>query len=530
MRNRHAAELSRGAIGLIVFFAVVEICVTVSGLPHIPDIARAFLSGWKTGPLAHDLAVSGARWITGWILGALIGVTLGLGTGRITAVRFFLEWPLVLCRALPFIGLLPLSIRLFGLSEAGKILLVTWSVAGTCWLVVHQSARSIPEEVLWRCTSLGIKPMRRLFSIIVPMCAQGIYTGLRASLSLGIIVIAVAELGGVYDRSSGLWWSEGLGYRLFRCLEEARDDLLLATILTFAIVGVIADVAFSTCWHASVQFYNWVAGRKVLKKIELVSRLHVDTPELDIPLPSELHVSNLSAGYNGQFVLERLTFSVPTGNTLVILAPSGSGKTTLLRAIGGLKDKSFQSIGQVTFGTVGLSFPNNRVGLVLQESPVFGHLTVWDNLAIGDQVRAMDSDARNRYVWSFLCKFGLQQVAERKSTQISVGQRQRLSLATALANHPTCILLDEPFSSLDYLRRKQFQIFYREIAKSVTSVFVTHDLSEALHVGDLVRVGLQADAPVLSIDRGDLPYEAWEDSVDFRITRQKLLKILELTS
>jgi spermidine/putrescine transport system ATP-binding protein len=142
----------------------------------------------------------------------------------------------------------------------------------------------------------------------------------------------------------------------------------------------------------------------------------------------------------------------------------------------------------------------------------------------------MDSDARNRYVWSFLCKFGLQQVAERKSTQISVGQRQRLSLATALANHPTCILLDEPFSSLDYLRRKQFQIFYREIAKSVTSVFVTHDLSEALHVGDLVRVGLQADAPVLSIDRGDLPYEAWEDSVDFRITRQKLLKILELTS
>ena len=64
------------------------------------------------------------------------------------------------------------------------------------------------------------------------------------SLLIGLIAVAVAEMSGVYERSSGYWWSEGLGYRLFRSLDQARDDLLMATILTFTVMGIVEDQSF----------------------------------------------------------------------------------------------------------------------------------------------------------------------------------------------------------------------------------------------------------------------------------------------
>jgi len=360
------------------------------------------------------------------------------------------------------------------------------------------------------------------------MCEPAIFAALRTSLGLGLLVVSVAEMGGVYERSSGLWWSEGLGYRLFRSLEEARDALLLAALLVFALAGIAADRAFSLIWVGTgrlLRWRNWVRVSEQVRRVQALEHRPGTRPgEPFVESPTELRIIALSAAYDGRRVLNHLSLSVRPGETLVILAPSGSGKTTLIRAIGGFGDDKFRVTGQVGVEGLHRGRTESRVGLVLQEAPVFGHLTVWDNVGIGARVRALNSDARSLCTWALLNKFGLQHLARQRADQLSVGERQRLSLASALANRPLCVMLDEPFSSLDFLRRRHLQQFYREhVARKVTAIFVTHDLTEALAVGDEIRIGLAEDAPTMRVTREGTNIDEWEETSTFHRLRQELL-------
>jgi ABC-type nitrate/sulfonate/bicarbonate transport system ATPase subunit len=347
---------------------------------------------------------------------------------------------------------------------------------------------------------------------------------LRTSLSLALIVVAIAEMGGVYERSTSLWWSAGLGYRLFRSYDIARDDQLLGIIVLFAVLGIFSDACFSALWSLGAFVRFGVQQRRARKAAARFGNAGVVFGPLQPAAPAEVGLEAISAAYDGRTVISGLSLKVSPGATLSILGPSGCGKTTLLRAIGHLLDEELVVTGDVKIAGEMQRVPGVWMGIVLQDSPVFDYMTVWDNVTFG-------SLASEHTAWQLLVEFGLAPFASTRAGSLSGGQRQRLAVATAIANRPKVLMLDEPFGALDAITRRQLQTFYRDhVRGKVTAVFVTHDLTEALLVSDSIVIGVDADRKTLQVDRTDSLSPEWEFSPRFAQMKRIALEELERIS
>ena len=197
----------------------------------------------------------------------------------------------------------------------------------------------------------------------------------------------------------------------------------------------------------------------------------------------------------GEFhALRNVSVDIPDGQLVGLLGPSGSGKTTLLRIMAGLETPDD---GRILFDgkdTTHLPPRERRVGFVFQHYALFRHMTVFENIAFGLRIqpraqRQSEGAIRER-VMMLLQLIQLEGLAARYPAQLSGGQRQRVALARALAVEPKVLLLDEPFGALDAKVRKELRRWLRELHDTihVTSVFVTHDVDEALEVADQIVV------------------------------------------
>jgi NitT/TauT family transport system ATP-binding protein len=445
----------------------------------------------------------------------------------VKAVSVVFEGLLALLRGIPFISLVPLVVRVFGLAETGKIFLVAWATAGVCWVIVHQAAQNVPQQLVWRAMSLGATRSRWILRILLPACREQILAGLRASLSLGLIVIAVAEMSGVYERSSGNWWSEGLGYRLFRTLDQSRDDLMIAAILCFALLGITVDQTFVGLSVLTQQVAFRLRQKRIAGLVRLAQQISGED-QSEWPRPPALSLRDVRAGYGGSTIIARLSLTVPAGETITVIGPSGSGKTTLIRAIGHFTGGDFWVGGQIDAGGTIATKPGPWVGVVLQDAPVFDHMTVWDNLVFGNRFRDLPREEALRTGWHLLTEFGLAEHPTQRAGTLSGGQRQRLAFAMVLANRPQVLLLDEPFGALDAITRRQLQHFYwQHVHGRVTAIFVTHDIEEALTIGDQVRIGVAPDGEILTIDKHGLSLDEWERQDGFGALRSRLIAGLE---
>jgi sulfate/thiosulfate transport system ATP-binding protein len=197
----------------------------------------------------------------------------------------------------------------------------------------------------------------------------------------------------------------------------------------------------------------------------------------------------------GRFVaVDDVDLTVETGELLALLGPSGSGKTSLLRIIAGLEAPDAGSVAFHGEDATDTHVRERNVGFVFQHYALFGHLTIFENVAFGLRVRPRrqrlaDPELRKR-VQRLLELVQLDFLADRFPHQLSGGQRQRIALARALAVEPRVLLLDEPFGALDARVRKELRRWLRRLHDEVhvTSVFVTHDQEEALEVADRVVV------------------------------------------
>ena len=197
----------------------------------------------------------------------------------------------------------------------------------------------------------------------------------------------------------------------------------------------------------------------------------------------------------GSFVaVDNVDLHVETGELLALLGPSGSGKTSLLRIIAGL---DWPDAGVVSFhgeDATDKHARERRVGFVFQHYALFGHLTIFENVAFGLRVRPrrqrLSEAVIVKKVNTLLELVQLDWLADRYPHQLSGGQRQRIALARALAVEPRVLLLDEPFGALDARVRQELRSWLRRLHDEVhvTSVFVTHDQEEALEVADRVVV------------------------------------------
>jgi sulfate transport system ATP-binding protein len=207
-----------------------------------------------------------------------------------------------------------------------------------------------------------------------------------------------------------------------------------------------------------------------------------------------IEVRNLNKRFGQTVVCDNLTLDIPAGELVALLGPSGSGKTTLLRIIAGLE---VPDSGTVLFHGEDATHADVRerqVGFVFQHYALFGHMTIFENVAFGLRVRPKATRPSQAQIMAkvmdLLKLVQLDWIADRYPHQLSGGQRQRIALARALAVEPKVLLLDEPFGALDAKVRKELRRWLRRLHDEmhVTSVFVTHDQDEAMEVADRIVV------------------------------------------
>jgi len=204
-------------------------------------------------------------------------------------------------------------------------------------------------------------------------------------------------------------------------------------------------------------------------------------------------VSKQFAGTD-RYAVKEVSLKVEEGETLVLLGSSGSGKTTLLRLVNRLIEPSSGRIllDQSDVSEVDPVQLRRRIGYVFQGMGLFPHLSVGGNVGIVLKLLGWPDGRRRRRVSELLALVGLEPAVhtERFPDELSGGQQQRVGVARALAADPKYLLMDEPFGALDAITRDHLQQELLRITRRLgkTILFVTHDIFEALALGDRIAV------------------------------------------
>ena len=191
-----------------------------------------------------------------------------------------------------------------------------------------------------------------------------------------------------------------------------------------------------------------------------------------------------------------VTFDVPEGEIFVVIGLSGSGKSTAVRCFnklteptdGGVyyRDQNVMEMPQKEL----LEYRRNKISMVFQSFGLMSHRNVMNNVAYSLEVRGMSRDEREKKAIEAISMVGLDGWAYQSCDQLSGGMRQRVGIARALVSDPEILLMDEPFSALDPLVRRDMQFELLQIQRKLkkTIVFITHDIDEAFKMGDTVCI------------------------------------------
>jgi multiple sugar transport system ATP-binding protein len=193
---------------------------------------------------------------------------------------------------------------------------------------------------------------------------------------------------------------------------------------------------------------------------------------------------------DGTIAVRKLDLEIPDGGFTVLVGPSGCGKTTALRMIAGLEDITS---GEIRLGGRAINDvqPKDRdLAMVFQNYALYPHMSVYDNIAFGLRLRRLPSSEIRPRVERAAATLGLTDQLRKKPRQLSGGQRQRVAMGRAIVRNPAAFLMDEPLSNLDAKLRVQMRVEISRIQREldITTVYVTHDQTEAMTMGDQVVV------------------------------------------
>ncbi len=237
---------------------------------------------------------------------------------------------------------------------------------------------------------------------------------------------------------------------------------------------------------------------------------------------------------NGFQAVNALSFEIQRGELLVLIGPSGSGKSTTMKMINRINP---HTNGKITIDGQDIKSYHaaklrRNIGYVIQQIGLFPHYTIEKNIAIVPQLKGWDKKATKLRVYELLAMVGLDPeiYATRYPKELSGGQQQRVGIARALASDPDIILMDEPFSALDPITREQLQAELITLHKKLkkTIVFVTHDIDEALKMGD--RIAIMKDGHLLQLDTPEkLLHNPADGFVEEFIGKHRIIQNPELT-
>ncbi|SEJ37719.1 ABC transporter ATP-binding protein [Demequina mangrovi] len=213
--------------------------------------------------------------------------------------------------------------------------------------------------------------------------------------------------------------------------------------------------------------------------------------------------------------IRHLDFSIRRGELVCVVGPSGAGKTTLLRSIAGLLDLTG---GEVVLDGNVVTGPPEGMAVVFQEygRSLFPWMTVRQNVELPLKEKGLDKATRREKVNRALEEVGLTEAAEQHPWQLSGGMQQRVAIARAVAYEPSVLLMDEPFAAVDAQTRAELEDLVRSLWKhlGVTVLFVTHDIDEAVYLGE--RVIVLSNRPTVLMEDVDVDLPAERDQLTTR--------------
>jgi len=221
------------------------------------------------------------------------------------------------------------------------------------------------------------------------------------------------------------------------------------------------------------------------------------------------HVTKAFAG--GVVAVDDVNLTIEDGEFMVLVGPSGCGKSTLLRMIAGLEEITDGTISIGDRDVTELGPPERDIAMVFQNYALYPHMNVRENLGFGLSVRHTPKPEIRRRVDEVATLLGLEQLLDRKPAHLSGGQRQRVAMGRAIIREPVAFLMDEPLSNLDAKLRVGMRASLAELHArlSVTSIYVTHDQTEAMTLGH--RVAVMRDGRIVQVDVPQRLYQAPND-------------------
>ncbi len=227
---------------------------------------------------------------------------------------------------------------------------------------------------------------------------------------------------------------------------------------------------------------------------------------------AEIELEQLTKVYpDGTKAVKELDLTIADGEFTVLVGPSGCGKTTALRMVAGLEPVTS---GEVRIGgrVVNNLPPKNRdVAMVFQNYALYPHMSAYKNMAFGLKLRKIDKGEIDRRVKRAAGVLGLGEVLGKRPRTLSGGQRQRVAMGRAIVREPQAFLMDEPLSNLDAKLRVEMRAEIARIQRdlAVTTIYVTHDQTEALTLGD--RVAVMRDGV---LQQYDVPQKLYDEPVN----------------
>ena len=204
---------------------------------------------------------------------------------------------------------------------------------------------------------------------------------------------------------------------------------------------------------------------------------------------------------NGFVAVHDVSLTIADGEFIVLVGPSGCGKSTLLRMVAGLEEVTAGAVRIDDADVTDLAPRHRDIAMVFQSYALYPHMTVRENMGYGLKVRRAPKGAARRRVEEVAAMLGLRDLLERKPAQLSGGQRQRVAMGRAIVREPRAFLMDEPLSNLDAKLRVGMRASLAELhgRLGVTTIYVTHDQTEAMTLGQ--RVAVMRDGRIVQVDR-----------------------------
>ena len=202
-------------------------------------------------------------------------------------------------------------------------------------------------------------------------------------------------------------------------------------------------------------------------------------------------------------VVDNVSLRIKDGEFLTIVGPSGCGKTTLLHVIAGFE---MPTIGKILVDGKAVDKPGADRAVVFQEATLFPWLSVTENISLGPRFHGWKAETYARTIQEYLEVMGLKEFSRHRPSQLSGGMKQRVAIARALIMKPRILLMDEPFGALDAQTRSEMQRFLLKLWQDlrITVIFVTHDVDEAILLGD--RVVIMTARPGRIVREIDVPF------------------------